>query len=151
MDGKGRTFRDEQLPSDRAQRSATPGLLVQQIAPWRQRRDLLGVPVIVSQGGEADDCIASLTARYRDSRPVVILGADKDLKQCLHSNVVLWDPASKDEKVTTLEVFRAENGMEPSSWPDSQALVGDSSDNLTGVLKIGPKTADELHRPFPTL
>ncbi len=151
MDGKGPTFRHTSFPAYKANRSATPEPLVAQLAPLRELLDLLGVPVLVSQGCEADDCIASLTARHRDSRPVVILGADKDLKQCLHENVVLWDPAAKDEKITTLADFRAETGMEPSSWPDYQALVGDSSDNIPGVPKIGPKTALELIREFATL
>ena len=151
MDGKGVTFRHERFPAYKAQRSATPEPLVQQLAPLKRLLELLGMPIIVSEGCEADDCIASLSRRNRDSRPVVIIGADKDLKQCLHANVVLWDPASKDEKITTLEDFRAETGMEPSSWPDYQALVGDSSDNIPGVPKIGPKTADELMRDFPTL
>lgn len=151
MDGKGRTFRHERFPAYKAQRTATPEPLVQQLAPLRQLLELIGLPIIVSEGCEADDCIASLSHHYRDSRPVVIIGADKDLKQCLHPNVVLWDPASKDEKIMTLDDFKAETGMEPSSWPDYQALVGDSSDNIPGVPKIGPKTADELMREFPTL
>lgn len=151
MDGKGPNFRHERFPEYKAQRSATPEPLVMQLAPLQQLLRLLGIPVLVSEGCEADDCIASLSRRYRDRMPVVIVGADKDLKQCLHENVVLWDPASKDEKITTLASFREETGMEPSSWPDYQALIGDSSDNIPGVPKIGPKTADELMRLFPTL
>jgi DNA polymerase-1 len=151
MDGKGPTFRHERFPEYKAQRQATPEPLVRQIAPLRQLLDLVGVPVLVSQGNEADDCISSLAYRFRDRQPVIILGADKDLKQCLDKNVVIWDPAAKDEKITTLEDFRAQTGMEPSSWPDYQALVGDSSDNIPGVPKVGPKTADELIRNWPTL
>ena len=151
MDGKGPTFREERFPAYKANRSATPEPLVAQIEPLRELLGLLGVPVVVSKGCEADDCIASLAGRHRDSRPVVILGADKDLKQCLHDNVVLWDPAAKDEKLTTLADFHAETGMEAASWPDYQALVGDSSDNIPGVPKIGPKTALELIRDFATL
>lgn len=151
MDGRGPTFREELFSAYKANRSATPEPLAAQFAPLREALGLLGVPVVVSEGCEADDCIASLAGRHRDSRPVVILGADKDLKQCLHENVVLWDPAAKEEKITTLDDFRGETGMEPSSWPDYQALVGDSSDNIPGVPKIGPKTALELIRDFTTL
>ena len=151
VDGKGPTFRHERFPQYKAQRSSTPEPLVMQFEPLRRLLELLGIPVLVSKGCEADDCIASLAARYRSAMPVVIVGADKDLKQCLHENVILWDPASKEEKITTLADFRQETGMEPSSWPDYQALIGDSSDNIPGVPKIGPKTADELMRVFPTL
>ena len=151
MDGKGKTFRHERFDAYKSQRPPTPEDLVRQLAPLKELLELLAVPVLVSEGCEADDCIASLAARLRDDYPVVIIGADKDLKQCLHDNVVLWDPAAKDEKITTLADFTAESGMAPSSWPDYQALVGDSSDNIPGVPQIGPKSAGELIRDFPTL
>ena len=151
MDGKGPNFRRRAFPTYKAQRSATPEPLVQQLAPLRELLAILGVPVLVSEGCEADDCIASLAWRFRETRPVIILGADKDLKQCLHEQVVLWDPAAKDEKITTLQSFEAETGMPPSSWPDYQALVGDSSDNIPGVPKVGEKTALGLIQEFKTL
>ena len=151
MDGKGPTFRHKAFSDYKAQRSATPEPLVQQLAPLRELLGILGVPVVVSEGCEADDCIASLAYRFRETRPVVILGADKDLKQCLHANVVLWDPAAKDEKITTLQIFEQETGMQPSSWPDFQALVGDSSDNIPGVPKVGEKTALGLIQEYATL
>jgi len=151
LDGKGPNFRHAIFPEYKAQRSATPEPLVQQLAPLRKLLEILGVPVMVSEGCEADDCIASLAYRFRDSRPVVIIGADKDLKQCLHAQVVLWDPAAKDEKITTLQSFEDETGLAPVSWPDFQALVGDSSDNIPGVSKVGEKTALGLIQEFKTL
>ncbi|MDR0339454.1 MAG: DNA polymerase I, partial [Desulfovibrio sp.] len=151
MDGKGPNFRHERFAGYKAQRPPTPEPLVRQIEPLKELLGLLGVPVLVSEGCEADDCIASLAFRLRATRTVVIVGADKDLRQCLHENVLLWDPAAKDEKITTLDDFRAEYGMAPSSWPDYQALVGDSSDNIPGVAKVGSKTAGELIKDFSTL
>ncbi|MDR3073241.1 MAG: DNA polymerase I, partial [Deltaproteobacteria bacterium] len=151
MDGKGPNFRHELFPAYKAQRDATPEGLVAQLAPTRNLLSALGLPVLVSEGCEADDCIASLAARFKAERPVVIIGADKDLKQCLDENVALWDPGSKDEKLTTLAAFREAEGLEPASWPDYQAVIGDSSDNIPGVPGIGPKTATELFRDFPTL
>ncbi|MDL2272839.1 DNA polymerase I, partial [Desulfovibrio sp. OttesenSCG-928-I05] len=151
MDGKGPNFRHSLYDKYKANRSSTPEPLVQQLEPLRRAVEALGIPLVVSEGCEADDCIASLAARYKSERPVIILGADKDLKQCLDTNVVLWDPSGKDERLTTLDDFRAENGMEPSSWPDFQALIGDSSDNIPGVPGVGPKTAIELFKDFATL
>jgi len=151
LDGKGKNFRHTIFPEYKSQRSATPEPLVQQLAPLCKLLEILGVPVLVSENCEADDCIASLAHRFRDSRPVIIIGADKDLKQCLHPQVVLWDPAAKDEKITTLQSFENETGMAPSSWPDFQALVGDSSDNIPGVPKVGEKTALGLIQEFKTL
>ena len=151
LDGKGPHFRHELYPEYKAQRAAAPEGLVAQLAPVREMLEALGLHVIVSEGCEADDCIASLAARFKNERPVVIIGADKDLKQCLDANVVLWDPSAKDEKVTTLADFTAAERMEPSSWPDFQAIIGDSSDNIPGVPGIGPKTASELFQFFTKL
>ena len=54
----------------------------------------LGLRLEVSQGCEADDCIAWL-ARFAAEHPVIIVSGDKDLKQCLGPNVYMWDPASR--------------------------------------------------------
>jgi len=151
MDGKGPNFRHELFPAYKAQRGPTPEGLIAQLGPVRELLETLGLPVLVSSGCEADDCIASLTARFRKERPVVILGADKDLKQCLGENVTLWDPGSKEEKITTLQSFRRDSVVEPSSWPDYQAIIGDSSDNIPGIPGIGPKTATELFSQFSSL
>ncbi|CAK7003818.1 MAG: Flap endonuclease Xni [Desulfovibrio sp.] len=151
MDGKGPNFRHALYPKYKAQRGPTPEGLVTQLEPVRRVLETLGVTVLVSEGCEADDCIASLTARFKSERPVVIVGADKDLKQCLDENVVIWDPGSREEKIITLASFREAEGMEPSSWPDFQALIGDSSDNIPGVPGIGPKTASELFKAFSKL
>ncbi|WP_027187297.1 DNA polymerase I [Desulfovibrio cuneatus] len=151
LDGKGPTFRKDLFEAYKAHRSATPEPLVAQIEPIKALMELLGVPLIVANGFEADDYIASLACRFREQQPVVIVGADKDLKQCLHQQVVMWDPASKDERVTTLASFIEETGMQPDSWPDYQAIIGDSSDNIPGVPQVGPKTAQGIIDKFPTL
>lgn len=151
MDGKGPNFRHELFPAYKAQRGPVPEGLTAQFGPVRDVLEALGLNVLVSENCEADDCIASLAERFKAERPVVIIGADKDLKQCLDENVVLWDPGAKDEKITTLEKFTEAEGMSPKSWPDYQAVIGDSSDNIPGVPGVGPKTAGELFRAFSTL
>lgn len=151
LDGPGKNFRHELFTPYKAQRAATPEDLVRQGEPLRRAVEILGIPLIVSQGGEADDCIASLAARLKAERPVVILGADKDLNQCLDERVIIWDPALKNEKIATLESFRQEHSMEPAHWPDYQALVGDSSDNIPGVPGVGPKTAAKIMADFHSL
>lgn len=151
LDGKGPNFRSNIYAAYKANREAMPEPLARQIDPLRQGLALLGVPVIVPEGAEADDGIASLAARFRDRMPVVIVGADKDLKQCLGDRVTLYDPSGKTERLTTLDDFTAECGIAPASWPDLQALVGDASDNIPGIPGIGPKTALDLLRRLPTL
>lgn len=151
LDGHGTHFRHELFPLYKAQRKSTPEALLQQLDPIRRLIKALGLRLIISEACEADDCIASLAKRYRDTLPVVLVAADKDLKQCLHSNVLMWDPASKDEKIVTLEQFEAETGLTPAQWPDIQAIIGDSSDNIPGVRGIGQKTAEKLFRKFSSL
>lgn len=151
MDGKGPHFRHELYPAYKVHRGPAPEGLVAQLGPVRELLEALGLPVMVSESCEADDCIASLAARYRNERPVVIVSSDKDLKQCLADNVVLWDPGTKEEKLTTLASFREAEGMEPASWPDYQSIIGDSSDNIPGVPGVGPKTAGELFKTFSSL
>ena len=152
LDGKGPGFRSELYPEYKAQRSATPEALVQQIEPLKQGVEKLGIPLIVSdQGAEADDCIASAAAKFRDERPVVILGADKDFNQCLRGNVIIWDPAARSEKVVTPETLAEITPVAPEHWADYQALIGDSSDNIPGIPGVGPKTAVKVMEDFPTL
>lgn len=151
MDGKGPTFRNALFAPYKAQRPKMPEDLAAQIEPLREAIRLLGLSLTISDGVEADDCIASLAAAHHATRPVVIVASDKDLKQCLTDNVYLWDPAGKNEKVTGLAEFVAENGIRPAQWPDLQALMGDSSDNIPGLPGVGPKTAIKIIQEFPTL
>ncbi|ADU63494.1 MAG: DNA polymerase I [Pseudodesulfovibrio sp.] len=151
MDGKGPTFRHQLYDRYKAQRPAMPEPLAMQIEPVRRGVELLGVRLLVSDGVEADDCICALAKRYKQERPVVVVASDKDLKQCLDHNVVILNQAGKTEKIITLESFREEEGMEPSQWPDFQAIIGDSADNIPGIPKVGPVTARKIMETCPTL
>jgi DNA polymerase-1 len=151
LDGKGPNFRHELYPEYKANRPRMPEDLAAQIEPLKQGVELLGLRLEVPDGFEADDRIASLAAAFSAERPVVIVGSDKDLKQCLSPRVFLWDPGAKKDAVTTEADFRAETGLSPDQWPDFQALSGDSADNIPGVPGIGPKTAFALMKDFPRL
>ncbi|GAB6036687.1 DNA polymerase I [Fundidesulfovibrio butyratiphilus] len=151
LDGRGPNFRHELFAAYKAQREAMPEPLVQQLAPIAQGLELMGLPVYRQENMEADDAIASLAARYKAKFPVVIVGSDKDLRQCLDASVVLWDPSGKQEKFVTLSDFMADFPQGPAHWPDFQALTGDASDNIPGVPGVGPKTAATVLTQFPTL
>ncbi|MES9997587.1 DNA polymerase I [Desulfovibrio aminophilus] len=151
LDGPKPTFRHELFPAYKANRPKMPEPLAKQIAPLLRAVELMGLTPAVSDGVEADDCIASLAAAFKDRRPVVIVASDKDLKQCLDENVVLWDPASKQDKITTRADLLAETGLAPGQWADFQALTGDSTDNIPGLPGVGPKTALKLLADFPSL
>ncbi|MEF3696345.1 5'-3' exonuclease, partial [Desulfolutivibrio sp.] len=151
LDGTGKNFRHELYPSYKANRVAMPEPLALQIDPLLRGVPLLGLPVLVGDGFEADDYIASLAARFKNRLPVVILASDKDLRQCLDADVTMWDPGGKTEKIITVADFQAEYGITPASWPDLQALTGDASDNIPGIPGIGPKTALAILHGHPTL
>lgn len=150
-DGRVPTFRNELLPTYKANRPRMPEALAAQLEPLKAGLRLLGIRVLEAEGGEADDCIASLAGRFKDRRSVVIVGADKDLRQCLDENVVMWDPAQGKEKLVTREGFVQETGLRPDQWADFQAMTGDSADNIPGIPKVGPKTAMGFMRRFPSL
>jgi DNA polymerase-1 len=150
-DGRAPTFRNELLPTYKANRPRMPEGLAAQLEPLKAGLRLLGVRVLEAEGGEADDCIASLAGRFKDRRSIVIVGADKDLRQCLDEDVVMWDPAQGKEKLVTRAGFIEETGLRPDQWADFQAMTGDSADNIPGIPKVGPKTAMGFMRRFPSL
>ena len=152
MDGKGPTFRNEIYDLYKANRPPMPEPLAQQIEPVRRGVELLGLKLMVSEGVEADDCICSLAGSLKADHPVIILASDKDIKQCLDENVVMVSQHGRKETITTLESFREAEGMEPDTWPDFQAVIGDSADNIPGIPKVGPVTARKIFaQTGPTL
>lgn len=151
MDGKGRNLRKDIYEEYKANREAMPEDLQVQIEPVKSVVHALGLAYEVMNGHEADDCIASLAARFSQERPVIIVSGDKDLKQCLGPNVYMWDPGAKEEKLITAADFEAENNVKPGQWADLQALTGDSSDNIPGVPGIGPKTARQIFQDCANL
>lgn len=151
MDGKGYNLRKDIYAEYKANREAMPEDLAMQIEPIRRVVHALGLRMEVASGHEADDCIASLASHFSGQRPVIIVSGDKDLKQCLGPDVIMWDPGAKEEKIITAHDFEEEEGVSPSQWPDVQALTGDSSDNIPGVPGIGPKTARQIFETCKSL
>ena len=151
LDGGGPTFRHKIFESYKSQRLQMPESLSVQIPPIKQGVGLLGLECIETTDYEADDYISSISGKFKDEVPIVIVGSDKDLKQCLDRDVVIWDPGQRTEKIITLDDFVQEEKLNPSQWPDFLALVGDKSDNIPGVPGIGPKTALEILGKFPSI
>ena len=92
LDGPGPTFRQAIFADYKANREAMPEPLALQMPPIREGVELLGLPLRVAEGAEADDDIAALARRHAPARPVVIVASDKDLRQLLTDRVVHWDP-----------------------------------------------------------
>lgn len=151
MDGKGKNFRHDLFDEYKANRQKMPEDLDSQIPPILEAVEYLGVSSRVPEGVEADDCIASLCQRLKTIYPVVIVGSDKDLYQCLDEKVFMWDPGKKENGIFTAQDLLQKQGMRPEQWADYQALIGDSTDNIPGVPGVGPKTAAKILRVCPTL
>ncbi len=137
FDAPGRTFRDDLFDAYKAHRPPMPEELRQQREPLKAIIAALGVPVLEIEGVEADDVIGTLARRAPG--PVVISTMDKDMAQLVNERVTLLNTMSG----TRLDVAGVEEkfGVGPGAIRDYLALVGDTSDNIPGVPKVGPKTA----------
>jgi DNA polymerase-1 len=140
FDAKGKTFRDEAYPQYKATRTAMPDDLSAQVEPLRQAVEDIGWPVLVVDGVEADDVIATLAeqAKARGWRTVISTG-DKDLTQLVDART-LWVNTMSNEKLDVDGVAQ-KFGVPPERIVDYLALIGDQIDNIPGVDKVGPKTA----------
>ena len=117
-----------------------PEDLVQQIEPIHQIITLMGIKLIMIPGVEADDVIGTLAEQARQKRlDTVISTGDKDMTQLVCKNVSVVNTMSGEllNESGVLKKF----GVEPKYITDYLALIGDKSDNVPGVEKVGPKTA----------
>jgi DNA polymerase I len=140
FDAPGKTFRDDWYPEYKAQRSAMPEPLVQQIEPIHEVVKLLGWPVMMVEGVEADDVIGTLSCiAAKAGQKVIISTGDKDLAQLVNEHVTLINTMS-NEKLDVAGVTE-KFGVPPERIVDYLTLMGDAVDNVPGVEKVGPKTA----------
>jgi DNA polymerase-1 len=142
FDPKGKTVRHSIFPEYKANRSAMPEDLVPQIAPIHDIIRAMGLPVLVIPEQEADDVIGTLTKlAVASNYDVVISTGDKDMAQLVAPSVELVNTMTnvKLDRSGVKEKF----GVFPEQIIDYLALIGDSSDNIPGVPKVGPKTASK--------
>ena len=140
FDAPGKTFRNELYADYKANRPPMPDALRPQIQPLHDLVDALGLPRLVVKGVEADDVIGTLTRQAREQgMRVVISSGDKDLAQLVDNGVLLINTMSNTEM--DVDGVRNKFGVAPEQIVDYLALIGDTSDNVPGVPKVGPKTA----------
>ena len=150
FDAKGPTFRDAWYPAYKANRSPMPDELRSQIDPIHEVVRLLGWPVVVVPGVEADDVIGTLAVMAAaQGTKVIISSGDKDLSQLVNEHITIIDTMSG--KVRDVAGVTAEFGVPPSLMVDYQTLVGDTVDNVPGVAKVGPKTAAKWLQEYGSL
>ncbi len=140
FDAKGKTFRDHLFAAYKAQRPSMPDDLSVQIAPLHAIIHALGLPLLMVDDVEADDVIATLAVQATaQGIPTLIASSDKDLAQLVDGHVTLVNTMS-NQRLDRAGVI-AKFGVPPERIIDYLALVGDTSDNVPGVPKVGPVTA----------
>jgi DNA polymerase-1 len=150
FDALGPTFRDEMYADYKANRPPTPEDLSSQVDLVHRIVDALRIHTLCIPGVEADDVIASLTAKFEPQGvECVIATGDKDLMQLVSPRVLLWD-TMRDRWIDEAAV-RERWGVDPTHVVDVMALIGDPIDNIPGVKGIGEKTAAALLQQFGDL
>jgi DNA polymerase-1 len=150
FDAPGKTFRDELFAEYKANRPPMPDDLRSQTEPLLSAVEALGLPVLRIDGVEADDVIGTLACRAAAAgRSVLISTGDKDMAQLVNEHITLINTMSgtvldRAGVKTKFDVF-------PEQIIDYLALVGDSSDNIPGIDKVGPKTAAKWLNAYGTI
>jgi DNA polymerase-1 len=150
FDAPGKTFRDELFAEYKAHRPSMPDELRAQTEPLLEAVDALGLPMLRVPGVEADDVIGTLACRAsRSGQRVLISTGDKDMAQLVDERVTLINTMSGS--ILDRAGVKAKFDVFPEQIIDYLALVGDSSDNIPGVDKVGPKTAAKWLNQYGSL
>jgi len=150
FDAKGKTFRDDIYPEYKANRASMPDDLRAQVAPLHEAIKAMGWPLIMEEGVEADDVIGALAKQAeREGVRVIISTGDKDIAQLVNEHVTIVNTMSNE----VLDIAGVTNkfGLPPERIIDYLTLIGDTSDNVPGVEKVGPKTAVKWLTQYGTL
>ena len=150
FDVSGPTFRHKIFKDYKATRPPMPEDMAVQIPYIKEVVHGLNLVVLEKQGYEADDIIGTIARLGQDQGyNVVIVSGDKDFRQILSENTVMWD--SMNDKLTDSSTIRRDYGIEPEQIIQVMALSGDTSDNIPGIPGVGEKTAINLIQQFGSI
>ncbi len=146
------TFRHKAVETYKANRKGMPEELAMQLPYIKEILTLMGVPVITCECYEADDILGTLAriCTEQGSECHIVTG-DRDSLQLIDENVTVRLVTNKDTIPYTPDKFKEEYGFPPLSMIDLKALMGDISDNISGVAGIGQKTASTLIQTHTTI
>ncbi|MEC9318621.1 MAG: 5'-3' exonuclease H3TH domain-containing protein, partial [Pseudomonadota bacterium] len=150
FDAKGKTFRSDIYDEYKAHRPPMPDDLRTQIEPLHAIVKAMGLPLLCVDGVEADDVIGTLAKQAGDKgRFTLISTGDKDMAQLVNDHVMLINTMTDTllDESGVVEKF----GVKPSQIIDYLALMGDSSDNIPGLPKVGEKTAQAMLQGIPSI
>ena len=151
FDAKGKTFRSDIYSDYKANRPPMPDELRLQLDPIKSICKAIGFPIVEIEGVEADDVIATIVKMAtEEGYSCVISSLDKDLMQLVEDPAVSMINTMTNKKFNEKDVIE-KFGVKPNQIRDMLALVGDSSDNIPGVPKVGQKTAAKWLNEFGDL
>lgn len=152
FDLRSPTFRHKAVASYKANRKGMPPELAQQLPIVKQLLTAMGIKIVECEGYEADDILGTLSRSCSDGgNECFVLTGDRDSLQLINDNVTVLLATNKETIRYTPERFTEDYGFEPIKLIDLKALMGDSSDNITGVAGIGEKTASNLIKEYGTI
>ncbi|ORU93207.1 MAG: DNA polymerase I [Cycloclasticus sp. symbiont of Bathymodiolus heckerae] len=150
FDAPGKTFRNDMYPEYKANRTSMPEELREQIKPLHELIKAMGLPLVMESGVEADDVIGTLAVQAETAGlSVIISTGDKDIAQMVTDKISLIN--TMNNQWLDVEGVKEKFGVPPERIIDYLALMGDTSDNIPGVPKVGPKTAAKWLNQFGTL
>ena len=150
FDAPGKTFRNDMYPEYKANRASMPEELREQIKPLHELIKAMGLPLVMESGVEADDVIGTLARQAEKAGlKVVISTGDKDIAQLVTDKISLIN--TMNNQWLDEEGVKEKFGVSPERIIDYLALMGDTSDNIPGVPKVGPKTAAKWLNEFGSL
>lgn len=150
FDAPGKTFRNDMYPEYKANRASMPEELREQIKPLHELIKAMGLPLVMESGVEADDVIGTLAKQAEAAGlNVIISTGDKDIAQLVTAKIALINTMNNQflDQAGVKEKF----GVSPERIIDYLALMGDTSDNIPGVPKVGPKTAAKWLNQYGSL
>ena len=154
FDRKEKTFRHKKYPDYKATRDPMPEELQVQLPHLWKLIEAMQIPYLSQAGFEADDIIGTLVKHgLEQDLDVFIVSGDKDFMQLINDNVFLFAPGTrtKPDKIYDIKGVEDRWGVPPEKIVDLFGLMGDSSDNIPGVVGVGPKSAMKLIHDYGTL
>ena len=151
FDVSRKTWRSEEFPEYKANRSKTPDEFKGQVELIGEMLDAMNAERFAVDGFEADDVIATLaTQAEAEGFEVLIVTGDRDSFQLITDHVTVLYPTKGVSELTrfTPEKVEEKYGLTPRQYPDFAALRGDPSDNLPGIPGVGEKTAAKWINQF---
>lgn len=139
------SFRTREYPEYKGTRGETPSEFIGQIPLLQETLKAMGITTITKEDYEADDILATLSVQGNEAgMNVLVVSGDRDTIQLVNENVTLLYPSKQGvSELTRYDPAKVMDryGIRPEQYPDVAALVGETSDNLIGVPKVGEKTA----------